>query len=228
MVTKKKKSPFMIQDYPELVKYFAAKNPVQLFLFVIPLLTLMLSVIIKSQLSFTQTAILVLFGAFYWTFLEYAIHRFAYHSNYPFKWMKYFLGSFHMYHHAQMDDRRVLNAGFLMVSTVTPVVLVPFYVLTNDLALVAAMGLGTASAHYAYEWVHFMLHYKEYDNGYLAYIQKYHFHHHDNAPMKNFGNTSHFWDVVFGTYDPAYKNYRMSKETASTLITEKKKVSVHA
>jgi sterol desaturase/sphingolipid hydroxylase (fatty acid hydroxylase superfamily) len=76
------------------------------------------------------------------------------------------------------------------------------------------------SAHYFYEWVHYTLHYKIHQNGYLKYIQMYHLHHHDVAANKNYGNTSHFWDVVFGTYDPAYMNYSMPHSTKESLITE--------
>lgn len=46
-------------------------------------------------------------------------------------------------------------------------------------------------------------------------------HHHDKAPNKNFGNTSHLWDVLLGTYDPQYVVYEMSTKTEDTLITSK-------
>lgn len=80
----------------------------------------------------------------YWTFLEYAVHRWGYHSAYKSKMVYYFLGSFHLYHHM---------------------------------------------------------------------------HHHDKAPNKNFGNTSHLWDVLLGTFDPQYVIYEMSAKTEDTLIT---------
>ena len=214
-----KRSSFMIQDYPQLVKYFASRNPVHLLLFVVPLFVFFLY---HALAAGPVTLILgIIGGIVYWSFLEYAIHRFLYHIHYPTKLIKYFLGSFHMYHHSDMTDHRVLNAGFIMVYFVTPTVLSPLMLVTQDLSLLASVGTGLVAAHYFYEWVHYTLHYKAHDTGYLNYIQKYHFHHHDKNPNANFGNTSHVWDVVFGTYDPAYKNYEMPVKTRASLITEK-------
>jgi sterol desaturase/sphingolipid hydroxylase (fatty acid hydroxylase superfamily) len=56
----------------------------------------------------------------------------------------------------------------------------------------------------------------------MAYIQSYHFHHHDKAPNKNFGNTSHFWDLLLGTYDERYKTYKMPESSEVSLILAKK------
>lgn len=211
----------MIQDYPLLVKYFASRNPVHLLIFFLPLITFFLYHSLSRSTSSLQTAALIGSGVLYWTFLEYVIHRFLYHVNYPTKLLNYFWGSFHQYHHQDMSDHRVLNAGFLMMYVVTPVVLTPLLLLTRDLQILASVGAGLAIAHYSYEWVHYTLHLKVYETGYLGYIQRYHFHHHDHSPKKNFGNTSHFWDVVFRTYDGNYKTYRMSEKTQRTLITLK-------
>ncbi len=211
----------MIQDFPHLVKYVASRNPVHLLLFVLPLWSFFLYHALSTQSLTVTTVLAVLGGAVYWSFLEYVIHRFLYHTPYRSKFMKYFMGSFHSYHHQDMSDHRVLNAGFLMVYLVTPTVLSPLLLFTRDVQLLSGLALGLVSAHYFYEWVHYTLHYKVHEEGYLAYIQNYHFHHHDKAPGKNFGNTSHVWDVVFGTYDPAYKNYSMPAATQKSLITEK-------
>jgi sterol desaturase/sphingolipid hydroxylase (fatty acid hydroxylase superfamily) len=213
-----KRAQFMIQDYPQLVKYFAARNPVHLLLFVLPLWSLALYLTFIQDFSLSSTMLAILFGVLYWSFLEYGIHRWLYHTAFQSRFLQYFLGSFHQYHHKDMSDHRVLNAGFLMVYLVTPVVLSPFLLVTQDLQIVSGLALGLISAHYFYEWVHFTLHLDKFDSGYLNYIQKYHFHHHDKAPLKNFGNTSHFWDVVFGTYDGNYKDYEMPEKSQRTLI----------
>lgn len=211
----------MIQDYPSLVKYAASKNPTYLLMLVLPLWSFFLFYALKAPLNATSTICAIFIGALYWTFLEYVIHRFLYHTYFRSPFLRYFLGSFHSYHHQDMSDHRVLNAGFLMVYIVTPTVLAPLLILTQDLQLLSSLAVGLVSAHYFYEWVHYTLHFKVHSNGYLNYIQKYHLHHHDRAVSKNYGNTSHFWDVVFGTYDPAYKKYSMPESTKKTLITEK-------
>lgn len=215
-------------DYPGLVKYFASRNPLHLLVFVCPLWIVSLHFILKSDSNLIAMIFMASLGVIYWSFLEYAIHRWAYHTHFKSRIINYFLGSFHMYHHKDMSDRRVYNAGFLMIYFMTPTVLSPALLITQDVGLLAALTLGLTVSYYFYEWVHFSLHYKEYDSGYLAYIQKYHFHHHDKAPLKNFGNTSHLWDVILGTYDARYKNYVMPEQSKRSLITEKEKELVHA
>jgi 4-hydroxysphinganine ceramide fatty acyl 2-hydroxylase len=224
-----KRSQFMIQDFPHMVKYVASRNPIHLMMFVLPLLAFFLFHSISTSSNSLMTVLAMLGGVIYWTFLEYIIHRFLYHSSYHSGRVRYFVGSFHTYHHQEMNDHRVLNAGFLMVYIVTPTVLSPLLLFTQDFQFLSSLAVGLMSAHYFYEWVHYMLHYKAYETGYLNYIQKYHFYHHDVAENKNYGNTSHLWDLVFGTYDPAYIKYSMPESTKETLITSNKNQgAIHA
>jgi sterol desaturase/sphingolipid hydroxylase (fatty acid hydroxylase superfamily) len=217
-----KRSQFMIQDHPELVKYFASKNPGHLFLFVLPLWFFSSQFIVSSDVSFEFILISFVTGAIYWTFLEYAIHRWVYHTHFKSRILSYFLGSFHTYHHKEVSDRRVYNSGFLMIYLITPVVISPFLLVTRDLGILAALILGLSSAYFIYECVHFLIHYKKFESGYMAYIQSYHFHHHDKAPNKNFGNTSHLWDFLLGTYDQSFKTYNMPASSEVSLIKAKK------
>lgn len=211
----------MIDDYPKLVKFFASSNPVHLLLFVLPLWVLSFYLMSGSSTSGLTLVLSFLGGVLYWSFLEYAIHRWLYHSKYPTRALHYFLGSFHLYHHRNMGDHRVLTAGFLMIYLMTPLVLSPLLYFTQDPGVFGAATLGLTAFYYFYEWIHYTLHYKVHQSGYLNYIQKYHLHHHDRAPRKNFGNTSHLWDVVLGTYDPSYADYQMPLSTRDTLITLK-------
>jgi sterol desaturase/sphingolipid hydroxylase (fatty acid hydroxylase superfamily) len=217
-----KQSQFMIQDRPELVKYFASKNPGHLFLFVLPLWYFSSNFISSSDVSSGLILISFIVGAIYWTFLEYAIHRWVYHTHFKTRILSYFLGSFHLYHHKEVGDRRVYNSGFLMIYLVTPLVISPFLLVTRDLGIIGALVLGLSAAYFIYECVHFLIHYKKFELGYMAYIQSYHFHHHDKAPNKNFGNTSHFWDLLLGTYDERYKTYIMPARSEVSLILGKK------
>jgi 4-hydroxysphinganine ceramide fatty acyl 2-hydroxylase len=219
----------MIQDYPHVVKFVASRTPIHLLMFVIPLLTYFLFHAFNTASNLMTTVLAIFGGILYWTFLEYAIHRFLYHKSYSSKFLRYFIGSFHAYHHQDMSDHRVLNAGFLMIYLVTPIVLSPLLLFTQDFQFLASLAAGLVSAHYFYEWVHYSLHYKVHETGYLNYIQKYHLHHHDRALNKNYGNTSHLWDLIFGTYDSTYKHYLMPASTRDTLITSKaREEMIHA
>lgn len=223
-----KRSQFMIMDYPHLVKYFASKNPIALILKLVPLWVLFTYFILSQNVSLGSIIFSFLLGIFYWTFLEYFIHRYVYHPFYKSKLVYYFLGSFHLYHHKEMSDHRVLTAGFLMIYFITPIVLFPLWVGGLSLGTLCAIGLGLSISYYFYEWVHYILHYKVHESGYLNYIQKYHLYHHDHAPQKNFGNTSHLWDYLLGTYDPKYRDYVLPESTEKTLITEVQRSGVYA
>ncbi len=212
----------MIQDRPELVKYFASKNPGHLFLFVLPLWYLSVKFISTSDVSSGSILIAFIVGVIYWTFLEYGIHRWVYHTHFKTRILSYFLGSFHLYHHKEVGDRRVYNSGFLMIYLLTPLVVSPFLLITRHIGILSALILGLSIAYFIYECVHFLIHYKKFKSGYMAYIQSFHFHHHDKAPNKNFGNTSHLWDFLLGTYDDRYKIYKMPASSEVSLILVKK------
>lgn len=212
----------MISDFPGLVKYFASRNPIHLLLFVIPIWMIASSYILLTEKSISQIISLIIFGIFYWSFVEYAIHRWIYHTEIKNEIVNYFIGSFHRYHHQYMEDRRVYNAGFLMIYSLIPLLLLPFIILNLQVDSIASISLGLSIGHFLYEYVHFILHFKIHDSGYFNYIQKYHFYHHDSEPLKNFGNTSHLWDYLLGTYDPAYKSYVMPLKSEKTLITYKR------
>lgn len=213
------KPTFTVEKHPWLIKYFASRNPLHLLLMILPLLGWLISKTMSEDLSALNWSLMLGLGVFWWTFLEYAIHRWAYHSKYPTKWLHSFMGSFHLYHHIDMSDRRVYNAGFLMVYFIAPVVLFPMWLVTQSMAMTAAFGLGTLGAYYAYEWVHFLLHYKVYDSGYLGWIQRYHFYHHERRPDKNFGNSNALWDMLLGTHDIAHKTFNISAKAQTTMIT---------
>ena len=213
------KPTFMVQTHPWLIKYFASRHPLHLLLMILPLVWWLLKLALASALTGFAWGVMLGLGVVWWSFMEYAIHRWAYHSKYPTKWLHAFMGSFHLYHHVDMSDRRVYNAGFLMVYLIAPVALAPVWLLTFDSALTGAFGLGILAAYYGYEWVHYLLHYRVYPSGYLGWIQRYHFFHHERQPNKNFGNTTALWDLLLGTHDPAYKTFKLSAKAEATMIT---------
>ena len=220
----KKKNLYIIQDHQWIIDLFGSRNPLQVLIYLVPILIYLLIKILSEkqfQLLIFMTAFIL--GLVVWSFLEYFIHRYIYHSKLSKKLFNYTIGSFHLYHHQNMFDLRVLNAGFLMIYSAAFILLAPILFLFQNWFLTASFGLGLLLGYYFYEWVHYLIHYKKFENGYMNYIQKYHFHHHDHAPHKNYGNTNHFWDVVFNTFDKRYKNYNMPENTQKSLIISQQK-----
>ncbi len=210
----------LVQTRPWVIKFLASRNPGVVVLGSLPLLIFFTFQLEKQILV---NLFLGLVGVIYWSFLEYAIHRWPYHMKYNSTKIRNFMDTFHMYHHRNLPDRRVLNAGPMMVYPMAFTILTPIYILmiTFDFGFhdLSAFALGTLTAYVAYEFVHFFIHYREYKSGYMSYIQKYHFYHHEKKWNKNFGNTSHFWDVLLGTYDQKYKSYSLSEKARESLIT---------
>lgn len=136
-------------------------------------------------------------GIVLWSFMEYVLHRFAFHeargSNYGSRE--------HLRHHGSEDT--VLEswylswAGVLLVS----LALIPFLGrLAGQPDLGWGVGLGYLVAYGFYDLVHWRAHRRPCANRYEAMVRKHHFVHHFHAPLKNHGVTTPFWDHVFGTY----------------------------
>ncbi len=136
-------------------------------------------------------------GVALWSFLEYILHRFAFHeargSNYGSRE--------HLRHHGSEDT--VLESWYL---SWTGVLLLSLLVLPAAGHLVGlddlgwGIGLGHLVGYGFYDWIHWRAHRRPIHNRYEAAVRKHHFTHHFHAPMQNHGVTSPFWDHVFGTY----------------------------
>ena len=148
-----------------------------------------------------------LFGPPLWTFLEYVLHRFAFHeakgNNYGSRE--------HLAHHARRDavisfkdpDGRGLNS---IVYAWMGVLFVGFVAIPlggrvwGNAEFAAGAGPGFVAGYFFYEWIHWRAHMRPIATEYEAMIRKHHFLHHFRCPTKNHGVTTPFWDKVFGTY----------------------------
>ncbi len=135
-------------------------------------------------------------GAFLWTFMEYALHRFAFHeargANYGSRE--------HLRHHG--SDDTVLESWFLSWAGVLAVALLLIPSLgaligVDDLGW--GIGIGYLVGYAFYDWIHWRAHRRPIRHRYEAMVRKHHFIHHFHAPLQNHGVTSAFWDRVFGT-----------------------------
>ncbi len=76
------------------------------------------------------------------------------------------------------------------------------YLLTMWLPVsgVTAFFAGFLSGYITYGLFHYLIHHVEWQRGYMAYMQRFHEHHHEK-PRTNMGVTSPIWDFVFRTAD---------------------------
>lgn len=136
-------------------------------------------------------------GPLLWTFMEYVLHRFAFHeargSNYGSRE--------HLRHHG--SDDTVLESWYLSWAGVLllGLGLFPFLGRLAGAPDVGwGLGIGYVVGYGFYDWIHWRAHRRPIANAYEARVRKHHFVHHFHAPMQNHGVTSAFWDKVFGTH----------------------------
>ena len=136
-------------------------------------------------------------GVVLWSFLEYVLHRFAFHEARG----KNYGSREHLRHHGSEDT--VLESWYLSWAGV---LLVSFAVLPGlgHLAGAGQLGWGVGLGHLVgygfYDLIHWRAHRRPIRNAYEAAVRKHHFVHHFHTPMQNHGVTSSLWDHVFGTY----------------------------
>jgi sterol desaturase/sphingolipid hydroxylase (fatty acid hydroxylase superfamily) len=136
-------------------------------------------------------------GAVLWSFMEYVLHRFAFHEARG----KNYGSREHLRHHGSEDT--VLESWYLSWAGVLLVSLglLPFLGrLAGQADLGWGIGVGYLVAYGFYDLVHWRAHRRPIAHPYEAMVRKHHFTHHFHVPLKNHGVTSPFWDKVFGTY----------------------------
>ena len=139
----KKKNLYIIQDHQWIIDLFGSRNPIQVFIYLLPILIFLTIKILSARYSSIPLFIVNFFlGLLVWSFLEYFIHRYIYHSKLSKNIFSYTIGSFHLYHHQNMFDLRVLNAGFLMIYSAAFILLAPFLFLSQSFFLTESFGLG--------------------------------------------------------------------------------------
>jgi sterol desaturase/sphingolipid hydroxylase (fatty acid hydroxylase superfamily) len=141
-------------------------------------------------------------GIVYWSFLEYAIHRWFYHWTPRARGLRRLVESFHVYHHRNPEDRAVWNAGPALVVALTAALAVPPLAAFRDVGATAWFLAGSVLAYAVYEVFHHEVHARPHARGPFATMQRFHRRHHERNWKKNFSVTTPFWDWVFGTLAP--------------------------
>lgn len=139
--------------------------------------------------------VLFLGGAFFWTFLEYTIHRGLGHNPK----LKNLFTVEHLLHHKEVN---YFAAAYKKAGGA--IVIVGLFTLILGILINWINGFvfstGLISMYLGYEFVHSRIHTHAPQNAYGAMLRKHHFYHHFNNPDKNHGVITTFWDKVFGTY----------------------------
>lgn len=135
-------------------------------------------------------------GAFAWTFIEYAMHRWLGHvkgaRKNPF-------GKEHVRHHAEGDYFAPSWKKGLVAALFAVVLCAPAFALAGR-GVGGAFVAGLIGFYGVYELLHRLEHVWAGVGPYARWARKHHFHHHFVDARTNHGVTTPIWDLVFGTY----------------------------
>ncbi len=162
--------------------------------FVYPLLIAILAGAGLNHVGFQGAALWIatcIGFVFFWTLLEYGLHRFAFHHMPVIKEM-------HDRHHTE-EQALVGSPVWISVLAHGVLVLLPCW-LTLGFADASAISTGLMIGYFWYFSVHHILHHwHPAHSGYVYRLKRQHALHHHADPGGNFGVTTGFWDVVFRT-----------------------------
>ncbi|CAA3033795.1 dihydroceramide fatty acyl 2-hydroxylase FAH1-like [Olea europaea var. sylvestris] len=156
---------------------------------------------IRMDLTIPQVALMMAFGIFIWTLLEYTLHRFLFHIKTKSYWGNTIHYLIHGCHHKHpMDGLRLV-----FPPAATAILLVPVWNLIKFIAApptAPAIFGGGLLGYVMYDVTHYYLHHGQPTSEVPKRLKKYHLNHHFRIQDKGFGITSSLWDKAFGTLPP--------------------------
>ena len=143
--------------------------------------------------------VLISFGIFLWTLIEYGLHRFFFHWRPQNSTLASMLAGFHLVHHGRPRDPECILARARTTLPLSGIVLGLTFRATGSTSTAVGIAMGVWTGFLYYEWVHYRIHTSASTFGLTGHRSR-HFRHHFVDNTKCFGVTSPLWDFVFGTY----------------------------
>jgi len=160
-----------------------------------------IAALLLSLFRFDQPVVtsIVLFvvGLFFFTLVEYLVHRYFYHmeTDSPRKARIQYI--FHGVHHDHPRDKKRLALPPLM-SALVAAMFIGLYILAMGMPGLA-FGGGFMVGYASYLLAHYAIHVYNPPKNFLGVIWKHHNLHHYVGDTGAFGVSSPFWDHIFGT-----------------------------
>ncbi len=143
---------------------------------------------------------IVLFGTglFFWSFLEYVLHRFVFHYKLKGKIGERIHFIFHGVHHDYPNDamRLVLPPS---VSIPLAILFYYFHYFLFGSVYMSPIYAGFVTGYLIYDISHYAIHHSTFKNKFWQNIKKHHMYHHYKDDHAGYGVSSKFWDIIFGT-----------------------------
>ena len=140
-------------------------------------------------------------GILIWTLLEYSLHRFVFHIQFPIRdpRLKEFVNSSHLAHHASPRDRTKVLVHPLYSLVISTILFISLLLISGSSFSAAGIMAGIWTGFLYYETVHYRVHFSLSGSGFVARQRRTHFYHHFTNNKRCFGVTSPLWDYVFRT-----------------------------
>ncbi|MBN8610845.1 MAG: sterol desaturase family protein [Deltaproteobacteria bacterium] len=136
-------------------------------------------------------------GLILWTFLEYVLHRFAFHE----RMLGQRVAREHLEHHAKVDHFAPLSHKVALAVPVLGAIFGLAWLVTTA-PIAAGLALGVVTGWLSYEVLHRRIHVAAPLNAYGRWARRHHLSHHFGNAKLNHGVSSPIWDHVFGTHAP--------------------------
>lgn len=174
-------------------------------LIIIPLDLLIIAVVVYYGYNYEQFDIskhwyLFFVGVFSWTFIEYIMHRFAFHFESEKKKVQDTVYAIHLVHHHYPNDEDRLFQPPLVNILLAAVFIGLFYLILGGLTFIFTPGL--ILGYILYSSIHYSIHKFKPPFAFLKPIWRHHNLHHFRYQDRAFGVSSPFWDHVFRTMPP--------------------------
>ncbi|MEM7695710.1 MAG: sterol desaturase family protein [Pseudomonadota bacterium] len=169
---------------------------------VVPLVAVLLVAAVLLGGNPLHLALAFVFGWFYWTLLEYLLHRFLMHWE-PRGPLGRFARSLipgHKHHHeapTQYEEDGAVLIKFMIRPALFALLWWPL--VTGSLTIGLAITAGNLAGYLAYEIVHAACHFLKLNFPYGRALKRHHAVHHYRDDTVNFGVTTTLWDWVFAT-----------------------------
>ncbi|HXS38238.1 MAG TPA: sterol desaturase family protein [Flavipsychrobacter sp.] len=181
-------------DYMEMM---TKTHPLVIYSIYLPVIVFMLYYgVAYKGLGVGREILLFIFGALFWSFFEYLMHRHLFHMIVERPRAKKFVYTMHGVHHEFPRDRERLFMPPVPSLIVASIIFLLYHFLIGWNAL--AFFPGFLFGYLMYGSMHYAIHSFAPPKFMKALWRNHHLHHY-KAPDKGFGVSSVLWDIVFRT-----------------------------
>jgi sterol desaturase/sphingolipid hydroxylase (fatty acid hydroxylase superfamily) len=184
-------------DNPLLEKLTRTNAAVPITMYYVIPVFLILYGSMYTPVPLSKLLLLFVAGAFFFTFLEYILHRYVFHMSTETELRKKIQYNIHGLHHDYPKDKDRLAMPPLASIILALVLYGLFYLLMGDNAY--GFLAGVMVGYSTYLLVHYVVHAFPPPKNFLKELWVNHAVHHYKEGEHAFGVSSPFWDYVFGT-----------------------------